>query len=160
MKVLLAIEGSPCSMAAVQAVALRPWPEGSKVKVVTVVEFPHIAGSELWVLKPGYIEQLENAEQDRVEALIKRTVATLHEETQGKLNVFGEVLKIGDPKEVILEEADKWGADLIVLGSHGYHGFKRFWLGSVSLAVASGAQCSVEIVRCPGAKISFPAKGR
>jgi nucleotide-binding universal stress UspA family protein len=39
-------------------------------------------------------------------------------------------------------------ADLIVVGSHGYRGFKRFLLGSVSQAVASHAKCSVEIVRC------------
>jgi nucleotide-binding universal stress UspA family protein len=48
---------------------------------------------------------------------------------------------------VILDQAESWGADLIVLGSHGYSGWRRFLLGSVSHAVATHAHCSVEIVR-------------
>ena len=55
----------------------------------------------------------------------------------------------GSPREVILDEADHWGANLIVVGSHGYRGLTRFLLGSVSQAIASHAKCSVEIVRCP-----------
>jgi nucleotide-binding universal stress UspA family protein len=54
---------------------------------------------------------------------------------------------VGGAKEVILDEAERWGADLIVVGSHGHHGLRRFLLGSVSRAVASHARCSVEIVR-------------
>ena len=57
-------------------------------------------------------------------------------------------------KEIILDEAERWGADLIVVGSHGRRGLKRLWLGSVSQAVVSQAKCSVEIVRCPKANAS------
>ena len=53
----------------------------------------------------------------------------------------------GSPKEVILDEADAFGADLIVVGSHGYGMVERFLLGSVSQAVALHAKCSVQIVR-------------
>jgi nucleotide-binding universal stress UspA family protein len=55
----------------------------------------------------------------------------------------------GSPKQIILEEAQKWAADLIVVGSHGRRGFKRFLLGSVSEAVAMNAHCSVVVVRDP-----------
>lgn len=51
------------------------------------------------------------------------------------------------PKKVIVEEAERWRADLIIVGSHGYGPVKRFLLGSVSQAVALHAPCSVEIVR-------------
>ena len=51
------------------------------------------------------------------------------------------------PKEAILDEASRWNADLIVVGSHGRGGIDRFLLGSVSEAVALHATCSVEIIR-------------
>ena len=54
----------------------------------------------------------------------------------------------GPPRTVILDEAERWGADLIVVGSHGYRAWERFLLGSVSQAVVSHAKCSVEVVRC------------
>jgi nucleotide-binding universal stress UspA family protein len=63
-----------------------------------------------------------------------------------QLKVITET-KDGRAKDVILDEAETWGADLIVVGSHGYHGLRRFLLGSVSQAVAAHAPCSVEIVR-------------
>ena len=37
--------------------------------------------------------------------------------------------------------------DLIVVGSHGYSGIKRWLLGSVAQSVVSHAPCSVEVVR-------------
>lgn len=159
MKILLAIDGSACSEAALNEVVRRPWPAGSELRIVSVVEFPHLTGSELWVMPKSYVEQLENAEADRVEALIRRAVARVRSDGDQSLDVTGEVLRIGDPKLVILDDAEKWGADLIVLGSHGRKGWGRFWLGSVSLAVASHANCSVEIVRCqlPDAPV---AKGK
>jgi nucleotide-binding universal stress UspA family protein len=54
---------------------------------------------------------------------------------------------LNGPKAVIIEEADKWGADLIVVGSHGHRGIERFLLGSVSEGVALHAKCSVEVIR-------------
>jgi nucleotide-binding universal stress UspA family protein len=54
---------------------------------------------------------------------------------------------LGGPRSVIIDEADKWGADLIVVGSHGHRGFERFLLGSVSEGVARHAHCSVEVIR-------------
>jgi nucleotide-binding universal stress UspA family protein len=58
-----------------------------------------------------------------------------------------ELVDFGDAKTKIIENATKWGADLIVVGSHGWKGLNRFLLGSVSEAVARHAPCSVEIVR-------------
>ena len=53
----------------------------------------------------------------------------------------------GVPKDVIVQEARDWGADLIVLGCHGYGPVRRAVLGSVVTAVVTDAPCSVEVVR-------------
>ena len=48
---------------------------------------------------------------------------------------------------MIVEEADAWDANLIVMGSHGYGRFRRMILGSVAGAVVANARCSVQVVR-------------
>jgi nucleotide-binding universal stress UspA family protein len=53
----------------------------------------------------------------------------------------------GDPRSVIVDQAEEWSADLVVVGSHGYTGLKRFLLGSVAQSVVSHAPCSVEVIR-------------
>lgn len=76
--------------------------------------------------------------------------------------VDGESLP-GPPRIVILDEAETWGADLIVVGSHGYRAWERFLLGSVSQSVVSHANCCVEVVRCPNSKragTEAPASGK
>ena len=57
------------------------------------------------------------------------------------------VVRDGDPRSVIVDEARDWSADLIVVGSHGYTGVKRWLLGSVAQSVVAHAPCSVEVVR-------------
>jgi nucleotide-binding universal stress UspA family protein len=53
----------------------------------------------------------------------------------------------GDPRTAIVDAADEWQADLIVVGSHGRTGLKRLVMGSVAQAVVAHAHCSVEVVR-------------
>jgi nucleotide-binding universal stress UspA family protein len=131
-RVLLATDGSETSAAAARALAGRPWPEGSEFKVVSV--------EEPWALKPSRVRHDEQAQE-----AVSRTEQVL---ASAGLKTTGAVLS-GNAKEVILEEAQKWAADLIVVGSHGRRGFKRFLLGSVSEAVAMNAHCSVVVVRDP-----------
>jgi nucleotide-binding universal stress UspA family protein len=125
-RVLLATDGSETSAAAARALAGRPWPEASEFRIVSV--------EEPWAIKSSRMdpqEAITNAEQVLASAGLKATGAVLS----------------GKAKEVILEEARNWNADLIVVGSHGRRGFKRFLLGSVSEAVAMDAHCSVVVVR-------------
>ena len=148
MKILLAVDGSDCSDAAVREVAARPWPAGSEVKVVSVVEPPPLmAMPDTWGPPTDYYDALEKSAQEQANASIERALATLQPSMGLQATVSGETVR-GLPKESILHHAEKWGADLIVVGSHGYKGLTRLWLGSVSHAVATHAKCSVEIVRC------------
>jgi len=82
-------------------------------------------------------------------AAVEKAEAKLSsDEGSRSLNVTTKVIS-GSPKEVILEEAEAFGTDLIVVGSHGQGMLERFLLGSVAQAVALHAKCSVEIVRSP-----------
>jgi nucleotide-binding universal stress UspA family protein len=143
MKILLAIDGSECSDLAVDEVARRPWPAESQLKIVTVVEPLMLPMGEPIAIPPDYFEQVETAAQEQARLVIDKAMGKLK---ATELGPESEILE-GNPKQAILEEAEKWGADLIVVGSHGYRGFTRLWLGSVSQAVAANAHCSVEIVR-------------
>ncbi|KAK7269419.1 hypothetical protein RIF29_22145 [Crotalaria pallida] len=55
----------------------------------------------------------------------------------------------GDPRDVICEMTQKLGADILVMGSHGYGIIKRAFLGSVSNHCAQNAKCPVLIVKKP-----------
>ncbi|MBE2887885.1 universal stress protein [Geobacter anodireducens] len=145
MKILLAFDGSPSSDAAAMEVCRRPWPPGSEVRVITVLSpvEPNLLGGE------GYqatafdyiISRQETAAIERLDA-----VTAEFEQRAPELSVTSALLA-GRPKDAILTEAERWGADLIVVGAHGYGMVRRLLLGSVSLAVALHAPCSVEIVR-------------
>ncbi|HWP43593.1 MAG TPA: universal stress protein [Blastocatellia bacterium] len=146
MKILLATDGSVFSDAAVEEVARRPWPEASELRIISVVEPPVPPMTDTWVLADDYYEQLERAAEEQARKAVNDAREKVSAGAGERLRVSSEVIK-GHPKQAILDEAEKWGADLIVVGSHGYRGLTRFLLGSVSQAVASHAKCSVEIVR-------------
>ncbi len=161
MKILLAVDGSPCSEAAVEEIGRRPWPNGSSVKVLNAFELPLPASPEGWALPPNYFDELDQAVRTQAESIVKRASEKLRTTLDKTIKLEIECLA-GPPRMVIIDEAERWGADLIVVGSHGYGRWERFLLGSVSQSVVSHAKCSVEVVRCPHAsetsKESSPSK--
>lgn len=148
MKILLAIDGSSCSRAAIEEVVRRPWPEGSSLKVINVFETPMPPTPEAWAVPPSYFEEIEAALREQGQKIIDNAMQKLK---ANKALSLSSLVMLGSPRLTILDEAESWGADLIVLGSHGYSAWKRFLLGSVSQAVVSHAKCSVEVVRCRAA---------
>ena len=72
MKILLAIDGSPCSDAAVEEVGRRPWPEGSAVKVLTSYELPVPPQPEGWILPANYFEKTKAEYKLRRDTIVKR----------------------------------------------------------------------------------------
>ena len=146
MKILLAVDGSPFSDAALEEVCRRPWPKNSRVMVITAFEAPLAATPEVWALPPDYYEQVEQAVRLRADSVMEAAVRKLISALGPTSEVKGKCVA-GSPQRVILDEAENWGADLIVVGSHGYPAWERLLLGSVSQAVVSHAKCSVEVVR-------------
>ena len=155
MRILLAIDGSGHSEAAVDEIARQHFPPDSEVRVISVVEPPYFPGTF-----PGegvsmsLYAEMERVARELALAAVEKAAAKLRaDDGNRQLNVTTEVPS-GSPKGVILEEAEAFGADLIVVGSHGHGMFDRFLLGSVSQAVALHAKCSVEIVRGPRTQTS------
>ncbi len=140
MKLLLAVDDSKFSEAAIQAVITRHKVPGLEVRVLHAAEAPMLFEAPEMA---EYIPPEESAAD--AEAIVSKAAATLR---SAGIHAATAVVE-GDPKSVILDDAKSWGADLIVLGSRGRKGLERFLLGSVSEAVLRHAHCSVEIVRLP-----------
>jgi len=83
-----------------------------------------------------------------VDAVLKSEAETLMEKIANELSVPDErcIVIEGPAKHVILDEAEKAKADLIIVGSHGRHGV-RLLLGSTANAILHGANCDVLAVR-------------
>jgi nucleotide-binding universal stress UspA family protein len=109
---------------------------------------PFFPSSEFGTLPQQYFNELEGVARERARVTLDRAVESLKRNQVTKLPVDSQIL-YESPRDAIIEEAERWGADLIVVGSHGYRGYKRFLLGSVSQSVAAHAPCSVLIVRAP-----------
>jgi nucleotide-binding universal stress UspA family protein len=145
MKVLLAIDGSKCSDAAIEEVARRPWPKDTELKIITAVEIPIMVAAEPWAASADYFEELEVAMREAAKAIIDAALVKLGKTSQN-VKLTTEIIQ-GPPRQVIVDEAERWNADLIVMGSRGLGAWNRLLLGSVSSAVVHHAKCSVEIVR-------------
>ena len=150
MKILLAIDGSAYSDSAVEELLKRPWPPHSEVKVITAFDSPVTVGIEPWAAPLTYFDQLEAVVRATAEAVITGAVEKLSI-TEASLKVSSEAIQ-GPPRQVIIEEAERWGADLIMMGSRGLGAWNRLVLGSISSAVVHHAPCSVEIVRKKGSQ--------
>ncbi|HZS08748.1 MAG TPA: pyridoxamine 5'-phosphate oxidase family protein [Blastocatellia bacterium] len=143
MKILLAVDDSPYSSEAVRVVVSRTWPPGTTARVLSAVEDVVPPAAELWYDAGGDLERTRQGLTEQAEQLTVRTAESL-----AAVGLEAETaVRHGDPRSVIVNEASEWGADLIVLGSHGYRGLRRLLLGSVAQWVVSHAPCSVEVVR-------------
>ena len=148
MKILLATDGSEQSETAVNDVAGRPFPINTKVRIVSAYErTPLIAKLEPMGVSREFYAKADNFALKAAEDATENAAKILRRKNPA-LTITTVAIE-GSPKSVILEEAEKFGADLIVVGSHGYGMVEGFLLGSVSNAVALHAKCSVEIVRSP-----------
>jgi nucleotide-binding universal stress UspA family protein len=145
VKILLAIDDSTYSEAALDAVVSQTKPSEAEVRLLHVIEpTPVYSDGSAWVYYPDYGE-VRHEQRQEAEGLIARAAETLRD---AGFRV-STAIETGNPKVVLIDDAVSWHADLIVLGSHGRKGLDRFLMGSVSEAVARHAPCSVQIVRKP-----------
>jgi nucleotide-binding universal stress UspA family protein len=138
VKILLAIDGSRFSDAAIHTLATQLRPQDKEVLLVHVIE-----GAAFFEQDAALQER-----HRRSEKLMLHATETLH--SAGFQNVHTRVVE-GEPRMGILEVASEWRPDCIMLGSHGRKGLEKLLLGSVAQSVAQHASCSVFIVRMPPA---------
>ncbi|WP_047418807.1 universal stress protein [Cellulophaga sp. Hel_I_12] len=148
MKIVLAVDGSDFSKVAIKKLAKFPLPQGSEISIINVYEHPAMSTPELIsttvTLDVYYQEFIANAE--KIGKKIVSEAGKVLKEKNSSLRITTNVVS-GLPKKEILEKAESFDADLIVVGSQGQGAFSRLLLGSVSQYLATHAKCSVMIVK-------------
>ena len=154
MKLLIAYDGSEHAQAAVRDLRRSGLPSQGTALVTTIGELPvspvgapsldpTIARRAGTVLAQTHTEtalSLSHAEE------LAKEGATLVAKTCPGWDVTTQV-RLGKPGELIIDTADAWGADLIVIGAQGRSALGRLLLGSVSQHVATRSARSVLVAR-------------
>jgi nucleotide-binding universal stress UspA family protein len=141
LRIIVAVDGSSESNAAVRVVASRTWASGTSIRVVAVHD-PGPLDTEVGVIvgptAVGFdydIDVTEDRAAEAVDVLQRAGMAAR------------STVLTGRPAGAIIEEAESWAADMIFMGARGHRLLERILIGSVSNAVATRAHCSVEVVR-------------
>ncbi|MGB7324101.1 MAG: universal stress protein [Rubripirellula sp.] len=148
MKVLLATDGSTNAVVAAKFLSQLAGKEKFEVTVFSVSfapGYPHSSGVEPWYPEWSKRETERVAKfQEPIRAMLADACETV-----------STGMSLGDPVPGILDEAERIGADLIVVGAKGHTTLHRLLLGSTSDSVATHATCSVLVVRAH-AKVNAP----
>src|SRR5262245_40562174 len=103
MRILLAIDCSDCSKAAVQAVAERPLPAGSQLKILSVVEPVYLPATDTWIMPEKYYAEIDKSAHERAQTAIAYAVERINASEVANLTILTEI-KDGLAKDIILEE--------------------------------------------------------
>ena len=119
-----------------------PWPAGSEIHVLSVAEAIH-------PVMVGMVPDIIDPTELQVNTDAEAQTAAIRAAGRFRNRGFAtEAFNIeGDPETAILEHARKWGADLIVVGSHDRTRVEKFLVGSISEGVAKHAPCSVLMLK-------------
>jgi nucleotide-binding universal stress UspA family protein len=149
LRIIVAVDGSNDSKAALQEIASRTWRPGTKFRIVVVVD-PHIETAMSWpgFLPENFVQTNDESGREWINRMAEAASKILF--TAG-LDVSNYIYD-GNPKEVLVRVSEEWQADAIFLGARGLHHGNGLSLGTVASAVASRAHCSVEIVRNRGTR--------
>jgi nucleotide-binding universal stress UspA family protein len=143
MKLLIAVDDSEFSRAAVRQVAEMAWPGGTTVLLLATVRSDVFLAADFFV---SAVEQIEKLIEQDEEAATERLRALAPQLRAAGLEVVTRVMR-GDPRSVIVDAARDEKSDLVVVGSHGRRGLEKLLLGSVASHVVAHAPCSVLVAR-------------
>jgi nucleotide-binding universal stress UspA family protein len=144
MRILLALDGSPSADRAGALVASVAWPAGTIIRIVAALDVAPALWGGPWIPAiPIDADQLEEEAVGELTRVLQEATPAL--EAAG-LTVEAELLR-GRPSAAIVDDARRWGPDLIVVGSRGHGPVESAVLGSVSAAVVDHATCPVLVAR-------------
>ncbi len=149
-RIVVGFDGSRGARAAVAAVAARNWSEGSEVSLIAASEplLPTAIGRFVTPVVRA-ADEISGRETELIE---RSAAAAINKLEQSGLTATFRVVA-GNPKQVLTDEAEKWGADCIFVGANAWGSrLERFLIGSTSAAVVARAHCSVEVVRVKSAE--------
>ena len=146
MRILIGVDDSPHSNAAVEFVRKMAWPRGSTIEVVSVVRPVVGVYAEAYVPAPAYVDEANEAATRHSQEIAAGAERTLQ---SSGMRVEAKVLH-GDPRSELIEAAREARADLLVVGSHGRTGLSKLMMGSVAAHVVAHAPCSVMVVKLDG----------
>ena len=157
MKILVAIDPSPHAREAIRFVKSVAWPKNTEIYPRACGEGKHAApfspsdGPSSWdrVISQARGKLLTEARQ-----FLEQTKQDLHAQ---KSLIIKSVIEEGLPGMEILQAAEDYQVDLVILGTRGLSKIKRFLLGSTSEWVMRDAPCSVLLIR---EKLSMVTMGK
>ena len=148
MKILLATDGSKFSSAAVEE--CKKYIESglaTEIKIVSVYEAQVPIAAEPMAIASDCYQKLTDFARARSLDCAKQAREILAQvPTDGEVEITIEI-EMANPASFIVEVAERWFADMVVVGSHGRGFLGRLALGSVSDTVVHSAPCSVLVVR-------------
>jgi len=143
MKIVVGVDDSPHSEAALEFVKRIAWPGRTEVVVVSAVQPTVLLYTEVFVPAPAMAERVTDEQRAAHQEVVSRAERSLRE--YGMKTTARVVL--GDPREALVDVARREHADLLVVGSHGRSGLTKLLMGSVASHVVTHAPCNVLVVR-------------
>ena len=138
MKILVGVDGSPREPKVLEEAIALARDRGGKVYLARAMMVPVSIPTAVWTLQGEDFSQflVEHGNKE-----IAATAAKVPAELRGET-----ITRLGQPADVIIALAEEIGADLVVIGSHGYGGIDRV-LGTTAAKVVNRSKCSVLVVR-------------
>ena len=132
-RVLVATDGSEHARAALATAVNFPWPAHTQVRIVAA---RRTRAEHRRSILLSALDRSADAAAESARRAFSRRWPDVDEVVVDKVPVKG-----------ILDEAETFAADVIVIGWRGHGALRRLLMGSVSRAVVRGAKCSVLVVR-------------
>lgn len=146
-RVVVALDESDYSKHALEQIAKRPWQEGTSFCcVMAVPTLTQLMHDEQVCFSFDKVKEEHDTKVESAKIYLERMSKSLAPKLSKGMEVLTEVID-GDPRESLVEKANDWHADLIVMGCKGKNLMDRLVIGSVSEAVVTWASCSVEVIK-------------